>query len=149
MNGGKKDQKYQTSLRLDKWLWHARIFKSRSLASKFCQSGKIRVNGETTRKAHHIVRPGDVLTFPLGHHIRVFAILELGTRRGPAAEAQALYEDLQPPTQKPEDGEAAVAPGPAMRDPGAGRPTKSDRRAIDRLMGRIKDRFFGRKSDID
>ena len=124
------------SLRLDKWLWHARFFKSRSLASKFCQSGRLRVNGEPTAKAHHGVRAGDVLTFPMGAHVRVVRILALGVRRGPAPEARALYEDLAPP-------EARAAPdagGTARRERGAGRPTKADRRAFDRLTDPDYDR---------
>ncbi|MDZ5647092.1 RNA-binding S4 domain-containing protein [Nitrospirillum sp. BR 11828] len=88
----------QGRLRLDKWLWYARFLKSRSLAAKLCGSGAIRCGGATITKAHHTVRPGDVLTFPLGNHIRVIKVLALGTRRGPAPEAQALYEDLSPPT---------------------------------------------------
>ncbi|MEA1675369.1 RNA-binding S4 domain-containing protein [Nitrospirillum sp. BR 11163] len=88
----------QGRLRLDKWLWYARFLKSRSLAAKLCGSGTIRCAGTPITKAHHAVRPGDVLTFPLGNHIRVIKVLALGTRRGPAPEAQALYEDLSPPT---------------------------------------------------
>jgi len=140
----KRGRKSQDVLRLDKWFWHARFFKSRSLASKFCQSGKARVNGETIRKAHYMVRQGDTVTFPLGPHVRVIRIKALGTRRGPAPEAQKLYEDLQPPLSKAQQkAEVAVAnndeslpPAPPKRGPGSGRPTKSDRRAIDRLMGR-------------
>ena len=121
-----------TSLRLDKWLWHTRFFKSRSLASKFCQSGKMRVNGEPTSKAHHGVRVGDVLTFAIGPRVRVVRIQALGERRGPAPEARALYEDLSPPPPPREADEGA----PPQRDPGSGRPTKADRRAIDKLQDR-------------
>jgi ribosome-associated heat shock protein Hsp15 len=116
------------SLRLDKWLWYARFCKTRSLATKLCQSGQIRIAGNHVVKAHHPVRPGDVLTFPLGRAIRVVRVRALGSRRGPPAEARALYEDLTP----------AIAPAPATpavgeRAPGSGRPTKRDRREIDRL----------------
>ena len=154
------------ALRLDKWFWHARFFKSRSLASKFCQSGKARVNGDTIRKAHYMVRCGDTLTFPIGTNVRVVRIVALGSRRGPAPEAQALYEDLQPAQSKAEarDEKTAAAPHPPSgpppkRDPGSGRPPKSDRRAIDRLMGRevgkrgmvgrMVDAILGRNSDPD
>ncbi|HYE48134.1 MAG TPA: RNA-binding S4 domain-containing protein [Azospirillaceae bacterium] len=88
----------QGRLRLDKWLWYARFVKTRSLAAKLCTSGVIRTGGATVGKANHMVRPGDVLTFPLGNHIRVVKVLALGTRRGPAPEARTLYDDLQPPT---------------------------------------------------
>ena len=125
------------SLRLDKWLWHARFLKSRTLASKLCQSGKVRVNGATVKKAHVPVRPGDVLTFPLGPHIRLIKILKLGVRRGPAKEAQLLYNDLQPPVNQ---GQAADEDPVGRRERGSGRPTKSHRRAIDRLMGWFRGR---------
>ena len=82
--------------RLDKFLWSARFLKSRSLASGLCAAGRIRVSGRLVDKAHTLVRVGDVLTFPLGARIRVVRILALPTRRGPAAEARALYEDLSP-----------------------------------------------------
>jgi ribosome-associated heat shock protein Hsp15 len=121
------------TLRLDKWLWFARFCKSRALATKLCAAGKIRIGGTLVQKAHHAVRPGDVLTFPLGPHIRVIRILSLGTRRGPAVEARTLYEDLAPPAPRTAEPMAAVAP----RDRGAGRPTKSERRATDRLLGDI------------
>ncbi len=84
-------------LRLDKWLWHARFFKTRNLAAQFCSSGAVRTRGQPVTKAHHAVSPGDVLTFPLGRHVRVIRVVGLGERRGPAAEAQQLYEDLAPP----------------------------------------------------
>jgi len=87
----------EATLRLDKWLWYARFCKTRSLAQKLCISGKIRIDGTIVSKAHHLVRPGHVLTFPLGAHIRVVEIAKLGTRRGPAAEARTLYADLAPP----------------------------------------------------
>ena len=85
-------------LRLDKWLWYARFLKTRSLAAKLCASGAVRVGGVPVAKANHPVKPGDVLTFPLGRHVRVIRVLALGDRRGPAPEAQALYEDLSPPS---------------------------------------------------
>ncbi|MDP7425818.1 MAG: RNA-binding S4 domain-containing protein [Rhodospirillales bacterium] len=125
----------EKGLRLDKWLWYARFMKSRSLATKLCQSGKVRVNGDLTSKAHHLIRPADVLTFPKGQDIRVIKIIELGMRRGPAPEAQALYEDLAPPAARKKSGKAPAALA-GKRELGAGRPTKTERRAIDKLMGR-------------
>ena len=122
-------------LRLDKWLWHARFFKSRTLASTFCVSGRLRVNGTIVRKAHYPLRLGDVLTFPKGPQIRVIRVLVLGVRRGPATEARTLYEDLQPPEERSGSG-GAVAVAVGERDTGSGRPTKADRRAIDRLRER-------------
>ena len=111
-------------LRLDKWLWYARFFKTRSLAAKACAAHRLRINGEVVSKSHATVKPGDVLTFPLRSDIRVIEVLALGRRRGPAPEAQGLYDDLSPPEitrRKPPAGD------------GSGRPTKAERRAIMRL----------------
>jgi ribosome-associated heat shock protein Hsp15 len=113
--------------RLDKWLWFARFCKSRTLASKLCAAGKVRIGGELVHKAHYLVRLGDVLTFPQGPHIRVVRVVQLGVRRGPATEARTLYEDLAPPVPR--------EPAALQREPGAGRPTKAERRAIDRFRG--------------
>jgi ribosome-associated heat shock protein Hsp15 len=119
-------------LRLDKWLWHARFVKSRSLAARLCTSAAMRVSGTLVRKAHHALKVGDVLTFPLGPHIRVIKVLALGKRRGPAAEARALYEDLSPPSARL-PGAGPRRASIALRERGQGRPTKADRRAIMRL----------------
>lgn len=113
-------------LRIDKWLWFARFFKTRSLAAKVCNGGVVRCSGTVVSKAHHAVKPGDVLTFSQGRHIRVVKVLALGSRRGPADEARTLYDDLSPPAAET----AMDVPG---RPPGAGRPTKHDRRALERL----------------
>jgi len=121
-----------SSLRLDKWFWYARFFKSRTLATKFCEAGRVRVNGELVKKAHYKLSPGDVLTFPKGDHVRVIRVVELGTRRGPAVEAQGLYEDLDPP-QSHARSDATAKQKVAIREPGSGRPTKAERRATERL----------------
>ena len=83
-------------LRLDKFLWQARFFKSRTLATAFVASGRLRVDGALTDKPHLTVRIGAVLTFPLGARIRVVKIVALPLRRGPAGEARDLYDDLSP-----------------------------------------------------
>lgn len=83
-------------IRVDKWLWQARFFKSRSLAAEMVAAGRLRISGQPVGKPAKSVRAGDVLTFPQAGHVRVVRILALGTRRGPAAEAQSLYEDLAP-----------------------------------------------------
>jgi ribosome-associated heat shock protein Hsp15 len=85
--------------RVDKWLWCARFFKSRTLATKACHDGRIRVSGQSLIKAHHAVKVGDVLTFPLGPNIRVVRVVALAVRRGPPAEARTLYQDLAPSGQ--------------------------------------------------
>jgi ribosome-associated heat shock protein Hsp15 len=84
-------------LRLDKWLWQARFFKTRALAATLAGRRRIRVNSVIVTKPHYRVRPGDVLTFPQGRTVRIVRVLELGVRRGPASEAQTLYEDLGEP----------------------------------------------------
>ena len=84
-------------LRLDKWLWQARFFKTRTLAATLAGRRKIRVNSTLVTKPHYRIRPGDVLTFPQGTTVRVVRVVDLGVRRGPASEAQALYEDLSAP----------------------------------------------------
>ena len=87
----------EPGLRADKWLWYARFFKTRSLATKVCNAGQLRIAGSPVTKAHSQVRIGDVLTFPQARHVRVIKVLALAERRGPAAEARLLYEDLKPP----------------------------------------------------
>lgn len=119
----------EAGLRVDKWLWYARFFKTRTLAAKVCNSGQLRLGGEPVTKAHSRIKVGDVLTFPQGRHIRVIKVLVLGSRRGPAPEAQALYEDLKPPSA---ENRLPPKTGP-RRSQGSGRPTKKDRRALDRL----------------
>lgn len=114
-------------IRLDKWLWHARFFKSRALAASVVKGGHVRINGNRAGKPSQIVRPGDVLTFAQARQVRVVRILAPGARRGPAAEAQALYDDLTPAPDPAE--EAFVTPNPRFE--GKGRPTKRDRRKLD------------------
>ncbi|MDP5215790.1 RNA-binding S4 domain-containing protein [Ruegeria sp. 2205SS24-7] len=108
--------------RLDKWLWHARFFKTRSLAAKQVAGGKVRVNGTRTEKPAQSVGPGDVLTFAQAREVRVIRIEAIGERRGPAPEAQQLYQDLSEPKDK-------VAKNPGYE--GKGRPTKKERRSLD------------------
>jgi ribosome-associated heat shock protein Hsp15 len=91
----------------------------------------VRINRVVATKAHQPIRPGDVLTFPQARQIRVIKVVALGVRRGPASEAQRLYEDLAPESRAPENAAGSVAP--ALREPGSGRPTKKERRAVDRL----------------
>lgn len=109
-------------LRIDKWLWFARFYKTRGLASTMVNGGHVRVNGNKIAKASYGVGAGDTLTFPQGNQIRVVRVAQLATRRGPAPEAQTLYVDL---TEVKDD----VPRSP--RYEGKGRPTKRDRRMID------------------
>jgi ribosome-associated heat shock protein Hsp15 len=81
-------------MRLDKWLWQARFFKTRSLAARYVETSRCRVDGRVTDKPHAAVAPGMVLTFALGPRVRVIRIRALGERRGPASEARALYDEI-------------------------------------------------------
>ena len=81
-------------LRIDKWLWHARFYKTRALAQTAAASGIIRLNGNRIGKSSTTVTPGDILTIPRGPEVLALRVLALGTRRGPASEAQALYDIL-------------------------------------------------------
>ena len=112
--------------RLDKWLYQARFFKTRSLAAKVVTSGHVRVNSTKVSKASHGVSVGDVLTFPQARVIRVIRIEAFGERRGPATEAQTLYSDL---------GEPEENVPRAPRYEGKGRPTGRDRRKLDLKRG--------------
>ena len=114
------------TIRLDKWLWHARFFKSRGLSAALVKSGRCRVDGTQVSKPGRSIAPGVVLTFSKEDDVRIIKVLALGVRRGPAPEAQALYEDLTP----------ARAPytDPLEHRVG-GRPTKKDRRDMDILKG--------------
>jgi len=110
------------TIRLDKWLWQARFFKTRGLATKLVSAGKVRVDGAPVSKPSRAVGVGDTLTFPQSRETRVVRILALGARRGPAAEAQELYHDLTVVKE--------TAP-PFQRYDGKGRPSKKDRRNLD------------------
>jgi ribosome-associated heat shock protein Hsp15 len=116
------------SVRIDKWLWAARFFKSRSLAAQACDGGKVDVNSQST-KPSKLVKPGDLLKITLPRGKKIVKVLVLTDRRGPAARAQFFYEDLTPPPPP----EPEYVPSPVYRLRGAGRPTKAERRLLDRL----------------
>jgi ribosome-associated heat shock protein Hsp15 len=116
------------SVRLDRWLWAARVFKTRSLAAAACDGGKVDVNAQAAKPAKTL-RAGDVVrvTLPRGRR-RVLKVAQLDERRGSASVASVLFEDLTPP----EPPRTRLAP-PPRRAPGMGRPTKRERRELDRL----------------
>jgi ribosome-associated heat shock protein Hsp15 len=119
--------------RIDKWLWHARVVRTRSAAAALAASGHVRVNGQRIDMPSRAVRLGDVITVALDRSVRVLKVAGFAERRGAAETALMLAEDLsQPTSEAPREPAVARAPG---REPGAGRPTKRDRRAIDRLLG--------------
>lgn len=120
--------------RIDVWLWHARFYKTRSLASKMVRGGKVRINGNICKKPSTLVSLFDVLTFSRADDVLIAKIINIGVRRGPAPEAQLLYEDMTPPKEVKNVSKKEAS---AEREKGAGRPTKSERRAIDKLMNRL------------
>jgi len=111
------------SLRVDKWLWHARFFKTRALCSALIKGGSLRLNENRIAKPAMAVKPGDMLSFPQAKQLRVVKVLGIGIRRGPAPEAQLLYQDLSPPVPQ-----NSIPRNPRFE--GKGRPTKKDRRAM-------------------
>jgi len=117
-------------IRLDKWLWHARFFKSRSLAAAAVR-GPLRLNGQPVSKPSQPVRAGDVVTFTQGDRVRVIRVRAPGIRRGPAPEAQLLYDDLEP-AGPPSDETAPLARR-------GGRPTGKARRDFDAARSRNDD----------
>ncbi|MGV1791806.1 RNA-binding S4 domain-containing protein [Rhizobium lusitanum] len=116
--------------RIDKWLFFARMVKSRSLAQLYVQNGSVRVNGERVVQPSHGVKAGDRIELSLERRNVVLVVRGSGERRGPFEEAKLLYDDLTPPA---DETKRLTAFEQALRMPGTGRPTKRDRRAIDRL----------------
>ncbi len=121
--------------RLDKWLWFAGIVKTRTRAGRLIEGGKVRVNRLRVSKSSRLVKEGDVVTAAIHGSVRVLRIASCGVRRGPAMEAQKLYIDISPlsPPLSKARGLEGMAGG---RLPGRGRPTKRDRRRIDKIMHR-------------
>ncbi|MBS0235410.1 MAG: RNA-binding S4 domain-containing protein [Proteobacteria bacterium] len=131
----------ETLQRVDQWLWFARIAKSRTLAQALIERGKVRINRVKIDKTSTTVRAGDVLTLSLGPRVISIEILGIGVRRGPATEAQALYRSLTPlPSAPMSEQSQETAPSPslkqAVRLEGSGRPTKHERRALEKFRGR-------------
>ena len=113
--------------RVDKYLWHARFFKSRTLAAEAVSAGRVRINGGHCTKPAAAIKPGDVLTIALGSAVRVIKVVAPGVRRGPASEARQLYEDLTPPAPAREEEVSDEAPHPGRK------PDRRERRAISQL----------------
>lgn len=122
-----------TEVRIDKWLWAARMFKTRSLASDACGAGHVKLDGVSVKPAKS-VRVGDRLEVRTPGGLRILEVAGLGERRGPAEQARTLYVDHTPPP--PPKDETAMLVETVMRDRGAGRPSKRDLRELRRLRGR-------------
>lgn len=121
------DSRALEAVRADRWLWAARFFKSRALAAEACAGGKVDVNNQVAKPARS-VRAGDLVRVTLPGGKRIVRVEGLSERRGPGAAARALYTDLTPAAPP-----RAVSPLPRLRPVGVGRPTKRDRRRIQRL----------------
>tara|TARA_B100000575_G_C22632590_1_gene390920 strand:+ start:108 stop:503 length:396 start_codon:yes stop_codon:yes gene_type:complete len=121
------------TLRLDVYLYYTRIFKSRSIATKFVLTNRLRISGQVTQKPHRMISIGDVLTMTINDNVKILKVLDIPNRRGPYSEALNFYEDITPIVniQKQKDEKPNVKFGERV-----GRPTKRERRQTDKLMGR-------------
>ena len=123
------------SLRLDKWLFFARVCKTRALAQKLIERGQVTINGARVSKPSVSVRLTDVLVIVIGPIKRILSVKDLGTRRGPAPEARLLFDEPMPPQRLDRDAQGLPLHRPLLSRPkGSGRPTKKDRREIDKFL---------------
>ena len=123
----------KNTLRLDIYLYYIRIFKSRSIATKFVSTNRLRISGQVTQKPHKMISIGDVLTMTINDNIKVLKVLAIPNRRGPYSESLNFYEDITPieSVQKKENLKLDMKFVERV-----GRPTKRERRQTDKLMGR-------------
>ena len=121
------------TLRLDIYLYYIRIFKSRSLATKFVLTNRLRISGQVTQKPHKMISIGDVLTITINNNIKVLKVLDIPNRRGPYSESLNFYEDITPIESVLKKESSNIEIKFVER---VGRPTKRERRQTDRLMGR-------------
>ena len=121
------------TLRLDIYLYYIRIFKSRSIATKFVLTNRLRISGQVTQKPHKLISVGDVLTMTINNNIKILKVLDIPSRRGPYSESLNFYEDITPIKIIPKKERSNIDIKFVER---VGRPTKRERRQTDRLMGR-------------
>ena len=121
------------TLRLDIYLYYIRIFKSRSIATKFVLTNRLRISGQVTQKPHKMISVGDVLTMTINNNIKILKVLDIPSRRGPYSESLNFYEDITPIEIIPKNERSNIDIKFVER---VGRPTKRERRQTDRLMGR-------------
>jgi len=120
------------TVRLDKWLWAARFYKTRSLASDAIKGGKVTANGLRTKPGYSLL-VGDELTVRQNHELKMIIICDLSVKRGPASVAQLLYEETIESQQRREKEKQLRQLSAAQRPRGEGRPTKRARRLIHRF----------------
>jgi len=121
------------TIRLDIYLYYIRIFKSRSIATKFVSTNRLRISGQVTQKPHKMISIGDVLTISINDNIKILKVLDIPNRRGPYSESLNFYEDITPIENIPKKENIKLDMKFVER---VGRPTKRERRQTDRLMGR-------------
>ena len=121
------------TLRLDIYLYYIRIFKSRSIATKFVSTNRLRISGQVTQKPHKMISVGDILTMTINDNIKILKVLDIPNRRGPYSESLNFYEDITPIESVLKKESLKLDMKFVER---VGRPTKRERRQIDRLMGR-------------
>ena len=121
------------TIRLDIYLYYIRIFKSRSIATKFVSTNRLRISGQVTQKPHKMISIGDVLTMTINDNIKILKVLDIPKRRGPYLESLNFYEDITPIEIIPKEKSRKTDNKFVER---VGRPTKRERRQTDRLMGR-------------
>ena len=121
------------TIRLDIYLYYIRIFKSRSIATKFVSTNRLRISGQVTQKPHKMISIGDVLTITIYDNIKILKVLDIPNRRGPYSESLNFYEDITPIENIPKKESIKLDMKFVER---VGRPTKRERRQTDRLMGR-------------
>jgi ribosome-associated heat shock protein Hsp15 len=122
-------------VRLDKWLWAARFFKTRALAAEAVAGGKVEVNGDRPKRARP-VQVGDELRIRLGPYEHIVTVRALSDRRGPATQAAGLYQETEASRSAREARALQLKSLHSLFGPEKGRPTKKDRREIERLKGR-------------
>ena len=127
------DIQEKKTIRLDLYLFYIRLFKSRNLSTKFITTSRVRIAGQVTQKPHKLVSIDDVLTIPINDKVKILKIINIPNRRGPFLESILYYEDLTPIEKKEITTDKKVNLKFVER---VGRPTKMDRRKIDKLMGR-------------
>ena len=125
-----------STIRVDKWLWTMRVFKTRTAANQACAAGRVQVNGEPAKPATKVA-PGDEVTARRRDRTIVYGVLEIVPNRVSAARAAECVDDRSPPPPtRPATGDGPIGRPAGDRDRGAGRPTKRDRRQIDALRRR-------------
>jgi ribosome-associated heat shock protein Hsp15 len=124
-------------VRVDKWLWSVRIFKTRTLANKVCKKGRVKLDGEAVKPAQKI-KVGDILAVKKNGYNLEFKVLKLIQKRVGAPIAQECYEDLTPEEELMKYEDWYVGKGQAeKREPGSGRPTKKERRELEEFKRRL------------